>query len=120
MKIIDLSVTISDEIKEPLPTKIDYEDHKEGAKKMGSKLFGNAPADVFLEGNGPAGEFLYLTSHAGTHVDAPCTISPPAKANPREPLSNCPSTGFLTTAWCWISPTSPTGIASPPPTCRPN
>jgi hypothetical protein len=33
MKIIDLSVTISEEIKEPLPTKIVYEDHKEGAKK---------------------------------------------------------------------------------------
>ena len=33
MKIIDLSVTISEEIKEPLPTKIVYEDHQEGAKK---------------------------------------------------------------------------------------
>ena len=37
MKIIDLSVTISTDIKEPLPTSIVYEDHKEGAKKMGSK-----------------------------------------------------------------------------------
>ena len=35
MRIIDLSVTISEKIKEPLPTKIVYEDHKEGAKKMG-------------------------------------------------------------------------------------
>ena len=55
MKIIDLSVTISEEIKEPLPTKIVYEDHKEGAKKMGGKLF-EGLTDVFIEGNGPAGE----------------------------------------------------------------
>jgi hypothetical protein len=51
MKIIDLSVTISEKIKEPLPTKIVYEDHKEGAKKMGGKLF-EGLTDVFIEGNG--------------------------------------------------------------------
>jgi len=67
MKIIDLSVTISEEIKEPLPTKIVYEDHKEGAKKMGSVLF-DGLTGVFPEGNGPAGEFLTVTSHCGTHV----------------------------------------------------
>ena len=46
MKIIDISVTISEDIKEPLPTKIVYEDHKEGAKKMGGKLF-EGLTDVF-------------------------------------------------------------------------
>ena len=60
MKIIDISVTISEDIKEPLPTKIVYEDHKEGAKKMGGKLF-EGLTDVFVEGNGPAGEFLSVT-----------------------------------------------------------
>lgn len=48
MKIIDLSVTISEEIKEPLPTKIVYEDYKEGAKKMGGKLFEGIQGDVFI------------------------------------------------------------------------
>ena len=70
MKIIDLSVTISPEIKEPLPTSIVYEDHKEGARKMGSKLFQGIPADAFIDGNGPAGEVITVTGHAGTHVDA--------------------------------------------------
>ncbi len=32
MKIVDISVTISEEIKEPMSTKIEYE---EGAKKIG-------------------------------------------------------------------------------------
>ena len=35
MKIVDISVTISEEIKEPMSTKIEYEGHKEGAKKIG-------------------------------------------------------------------------------------
>lgn len=34
MKIIDISVTISEEIKEPMSTKIEYEGHKDGAKKL--------------------------------------------------------------------------------------
>ena len=47
MKIIDLSVTILEDIKEPLPITIVYEDHKEGAKKMGGKLF-QGLTDVFM------------------------------------------------------------------------
>ena len=95
MKIIDLSVTISSEIKEPLPTRIDYEDHKEGAKKMGSKLFGGASEDVFLEGNGPAGEFLYLTGHAGTHIDAPWHYFPTCEGKPSRTIEEMPLDWFF-------------------------
>jgi kynurenine formamidase len=94
MKIIDLSVTISEEIKEPLPTKIVYEDHKEGAKKMGGKLF-EGLTDVFIEGNGPAGEFLSVTSHCGTHVDAPYHYYPTCEGKPSRTIDEMPLDWFF-------------------------
>ena len=39
MRIIDLSVSISEKVKEPLPTKIAYETHEECADNMGKILF---------------------------------------------------------------------------------
>ena len=94
MKIIDLSVTISEDIKEPLPTKIVYEDHKEGAKKMGGKLF-EGLTDVFIEGNGPAGEFLSVTSHCGTHVDAPYHYFPTCEGKPSRTIDEMPLDWFF-------------------------
>src|SRR3982750_141682 len=95
MKIIDLSITISPEIKEPLPTTILYEDHKEGARKMGSKLFNGVAADAFIEGNGPAGEFLTVTSHAGTHVDAPWHYFPTCEGKPSRTIDQLPLEWFF-------------------------
>lgn len=93
MKIIDLSVTISDEIKEPLPTKIAYENHKEGARKMGKLLFGGL-TDVFPDGNALAGEFLELTAHAGTHVDAPYHYYPTCAGKPARTIDEMPLDWF--------------------------
>jgi kynurenine formamidase len=95
MKIIDLSVTITTEIKEPLPTSIVYEGHKEGAKKMGAKLFNGIPADAFIDGNGPAGEFLSVTSHAGTHVDAPWHYFPTCDGKPSRTIDQLPLEWFF-------------------------
>ena len=94
MRIIDLSVTISEAIKEPLPTKITYENHKEGAKKMGSILF-DGLTDVFPEGNGPAGEFLTVTSHCGTHVDAPYHYYPTCGGKPSRTIEQMPLDWFF-------------------------
>jgi hypothetical protein len=95
MKIIDLSVTISDEIKEPLPTSIMYEDHKEGARKMGAKLFKGIPEDAFIDGNGPAGEFITITSHGGTHVDAPWHYFPTCGGKPSRTIDQLPLEWFF-------------------------
>ncbi len=95
LKIIDLSVTISDQIKEPLPTTIVYEDHKEGAQKMGAKLFKGISNDAFIEGNGPAGEFLSVTSHAGTHVDAPWHYFPTCDGKPSRTIDELPLEWFF-------------------------
>ena len=94
MKIIDLSVTISEDIKEPLLTKIVYEDHKAGAQKMGGKLF-DGLTDVFIDGNGPAGEFLSVTSHCGTHVDAPYHYFPTCGGKPARTIEQMPLDWFF-------------------------
>jgi kynurenine formamidase len=99
MKIIDLSVTISEKIKEPLPTTIVYEDHKEGAKKMGGRLF-DGLTDVFVDGNGPAGELLTVTSHCGTHVDAPYHYFPTSEGKPSRTIDEMPWNGFSRMALC--------------------
>ena len=95
MKIIDLSVTISPEIKEPLPTSIVYENHKEGAQKMGAKLFKGIPEDAFIDGNGPAGEFITITSHGGTHVDAPWHYFPTCEGKPSRTIDQLPLEWFF-------------------------
>jgi kynurenine formamidase len=96
MKIIDLSITISADVKEPLPFKIEYEGHKEGAKKMGPKLLGGLSGeDVFVEGNALAGEFIYLTGHAGTHVDAPWHYFPTTDGKPARTIEELPLEWFF-------------------------
>lgn len=93
MKIIDLSVTISDKVKEPFPTTIHYEDHKTGAKNMGSALF-DGLTDCFPNGNGPAGETVTFNTHAGTHVDAPYHYSPTCDGKPARTIDQMPLEWF--------------------------
>ncbi|MBC3846309.1 cyclase family protein [Winogradskyella echinorum] len=95
MILIDLSVTISEKIKEPFPTTINYEDHKEGAKKMGGMLFGGVESSVFPDGNGPAGEFLTVNSHTGTHVDAPYHYFPTCGGKPSRTIDEMPLDWFF-------------------------
>jgi kynurenine formamidase len=94
MKIIDISVTISEEIKEPMSTKIEYEGHKEGAKKIGAMLFGGM-TDCFINDNGPAGEVLTVTSHCGTHVDAPYHYYPTCEGKPSRTIDEMPLDWFF-------------------------
>jgi len=94
MKVIDLSVTISEEVKEPLKTTIIYEDHKAGAKKIGAGLFGGM-TDCFIDGNGPAGETLTVTSHCGTHVDAPYHYFPTSEGKPSRTIDEMPLDWFF-------------------------
>ena len=94
MKIIDLSVTISEDIKEPLPTKIEYENHEEGAKKIGAALFGGM-TDCFIDNKGPAGEMLTVTSHCGTHIDAPYHYFPTSEGKPSRTIDQMPLDWFF-------------------------
>lgn len=73
MKIIDLSIPIEHGLPSDPPQQIpsvNYQNHKDTAETMAS-FFGNATVDDLPEGNGWAIEFLNLSTHSGTHLDAP-------------------------------------------------
>ncbi|WP_042351241.1 cyclase family protein [Bacillus massiliigorillae] len=72
--IIDLSVPLDQEAKEPFPPQIQYETHEEGAKQAAS-LLGLSATD-FPDSKAWANETVTLTTHTGTHVDAPWHYSP--------------------------------------------
>ena len=73
MQFIDLSVSIEDGLPcDPKPQipHIQYTDHKSSADEM-AKFFGEAKATDLPDGNGWAVESLSLSTHSGTHLDAP-------------------------------------------------
>lgn len=76
-RIIDLSVTLTDRfITDPpgLEPDITYQDHAEGARWY-AETFG-IPVDHQRDGAGAAIERLTLTTHNGTHLDAPWHYHP--------------------------------------------
>ena len=76
-KIIDLSVALDGDVPAdppPMRPKITYLDHTAGALEM-EQMFG-VPADKQLDGAGPAAERLEMTTHNGTHLDAPWHYHP--------------------------------------------
>lgn len=73
MKIVDLSIAVESGLPSDPPDyipQIDYRNHKDTAEEMLS-FFGNATKEDLPEGNGWAVEFLKISTHAGTHIDAP-------------------------------------------------
>jgi kynurenine formamidase len=95
MRVIDLSVAISEKIKEPLPTKIVYENHKECVNNIGKMLLKDVEGDAFMNGKGLAGETLTLTTHSGTHVDAPYHYSPTCNGQPARTIDELPLEWFF-------------------------
>ena len=95
MKIIDLSVTISDQVKEPFPTTIIYENHEESVENIKKVFFKGVEGDIFMNGKGLSGEVLTLTTHAGTHVDAPYHYSPICEGKPSRTIDEMPLDWFF-------------------------
>jgi kynurenine formamidase len=79
IEYIDLSVAIENDIPSDPPSlrpDITYTSHREGAKSM-SAIFEGLEADRHLPGgNGWAVESVALTTHSGTHLDAPYHYAP--------------------------------------------
>lgn len=76
-KIIDLSVVLTDEVPSDPPglgPSIDYVDHATGAQEF-EQMFG-VPVEKQLDRAGAAVERLTLTTHNGTHMDAPWHYHP--------------------------------------------
>ena len=77
MRIIDLSVALKAGIVSdppPMLPSIAYQDHKEGVKEF-MAMFPGLKADELPGGEGPAIEKVTITTHNGTHLDAPWHFS---------------------------------------------
>jgi kynurenine formamidase len=72
LRLIDLSVAIEhDAAGEMSPTKVEYVEHEAGARGMMAAFGCRAEDLVYSQGQGWAVENLSISSHTGTHVDAP-------------------------------------------------
>ena len=103
MKIIDLSVPIENHtLCDPpsMPTEIEYWDHKRGAEHI-KTFFPEATDEDLPDGLGWTIEFVKLTTHSGTHLDAPWHYHPtmnegePARTIDEIPLEWCISDGVM-------------------------
>jgi kynurenine formamidase len=77
-KIIDLSISIESGLPgdpEIMIPKIDYIDHQQGADQM-EMFFPGLEKKQLPGGLGWAIEFVHLTTHSGTHLDAPFHYHP--------------------------------------------
>lgn len=91
-QVIDLSVPISEKVKEPLPAKIEYMQHEQGAVQAAG-LFGLTPDD-FPERKAWAAENVTLSTHTGTHVDAPWHYWPTSEGKPARTVDQLPLEWF--------------------------
>ncbi len=74
MRMIDLSLTLEPNASERLPAHIQYVDHSAGALQMAA-IFDVSPSEL-PDGLGWAGELVNLSTHTGTHMDAPWHYGP--------------------------------------------
>lgn len=103
--LIDLSDTLENETRsfEPNPHEIKYIDHIEGMK-LGAEIFKippNALEQIFPRGHAWAVELVTLSTHSGTHIDAPYHYGPlmadgrPARTIDQVPLRWCFGDGVV-------------------------
>lgn len=98
MEFFDLSVPISNRAGEPHPPQIVYHSHEEGAREASEAL--HIPLNAFPQGRAWAVETVTLSTHNGTHMDAPYHYGPlsegkPARTIDRIPLEWCYGDGVL-------------------------
>lgn len=92
VRLVDLSRVVGPTPGEPNPPRLRYITHEEGAE-LWEHLFG-IPPGALPAGLGFAGETVELSTHAGTHLDAPWHYAPvsegaPAQKIDQAPLSRC-------------------------------
>ena len=92
-RIIDLSVPL---VQNPSPlsrVEIEYVSHEEGARLISSVL--GLKAEDFPEGKCAASENITLTTHSGTHLDAPWHYWPNSEGKPAKTIDQIPL------EWCY-------------------
>ena len=102
-RIVDLSISIEPELPSDPPMmipKIDFVNHEMGAEQM-MEFFPGVKKEQLPEGLGWAVEFVHLTTHSGTHLDAPYHYHPTMDKGDRAltideiPLEWCMNDGVL-------------------------
>ncbi|RUA02184.1 MAG: cyclase family protein [Deltaproteobacteria bacterium] len=102
-RVVDLSISIEPELPSDPPMmipKIDYIDHEQGSVQM-TEFFPGIKKEQLPGGLGWALEMITLTTHSGTHLDAPYHYHPtmdggkPALTIDEIPLSWCFNDGVL-------------------------
>src|SRR5690625_3633593 len=100
IKFVDLSVTIKEpnpgeireDLKEGLTAKIDYLSHEDTAEQM-MQVFGCEKEDL-PNGLGWANESITLTTHTGTHLDAPYHYYPTVNGERAKTIDELPLEWF--------------------------
>lgn len=92
MKILDLSVPMINTAKEPYPAKIEYTSHEAGAKQA-AELLGLKTSD-FPDEKAWAVETITLTTHTGTHIDAPWHYAPVSEGRKARTIDELPLEWF--------------------------
>ncbi|MDP1609101.1 MAG: cyclase family protein [Chlamydiales bacterium] len=92
-RLIDLSLPLETTLSEPEPIHIERIDHRQGAVLLtqGSGLH----ADHFPDGLGLSLERIRLTSHSGTHVDAPLHYGPLSEGKKARSIDEMPLDWFF-------------------------
>lgn len=88
VRLVDLSRTVGPTPSEPNPPRLRYTSHREGAA-LWQTLF-DIPPDALPSGLGFAGEMAELSTHAGTHLDAPWHYAPVSEGKPAAKIDEVP------------------------------
>lgn len=92
MRLIDLSLSIGPTPSEAAPIEIRYISHEEGARILGAPI-GLEPSD-WPDGYAISTEMISLTSHSGTHIDAPLHYGPLCEGRPARSIEELPLSWF--------------------------
>jgi len=92
-RLIDLSTTMSNGSHEPRPPQITYLDHKTFGARW-AENFGLALEDL-NDGMGGAIEFVTVSTHSATHMDAPWHYGPEVAGKPARRIDEVPL------EWCY-------------------
>lgn len=93
MKFIDLSLTLEPNNSEPVPIEIDYISHQEGANILGKPI--GITEKEFPDQAALSTEYIRLSTHSGTHIDAPSHYGPECNGNPSKHIDELPLSSFF-------------------------
>ena len=93
VRLVDLSRPVGPTPSEPNPPRLRTVSHEDGAE-LWEHLFG-IPPEALPTRLGFAGEVAELSTHAGTHVDAPWHYAPTSEGEPAQRIDEVPLSRFV-------------------------